>query len=164
MDLATVSTILAVVLILAGVIAIIFPFTPSILTIWFGIFVYIMGHGELTTGQNFFIIVSTIAFGTMFLDYTLGKSGMGKLRAGPWGVAGAVLGGLVGSFFGTVTSYIIGPIIGAIVFELLHGHDQVFSYSTGKYTVVGSVGNTLIKLLSSIIMISLFALRLQGKL
>lgn len=164
MTLETLITIVASLLILGGFIAIIFPIAPPIITIWFGIFIYAIGQDFTTIGQNYMLLISGIAMATIVLDYTLSRSGSQRLKAGPWGVLGAVIGGIVGSLFGSIHTYLTGPITGAIVFELLRGRDQVYSYETGNYTIVAFMGGTLVKLIAGVAMTGLFILRLQGKL
>ncbi len=164
MSLADLSTILSFILILGGIATIVFPIAPSIPTIWFGIFLFAVSHNFTTVNQSFIGLISIIAVGTIVLDYTLSRSGVKKLRAGPWGILGAVLGGLVGSLFGAIGGYLVGPLTGALVIELLLGRDQVYSYKSGNYTIVAFMGGTIIKLFAAIAMIGLFTLRLQGKL
>lgn len=159
------ATILSIVFILGGLITIIFPIAPAIPTIWFGIFIYAISHDfGAGVNQTFMLLISIIAIGTIFLDYTLSRTGVKKLRAGPWGIFGAVAGGLVGSVFGAIGGYLVGPLAGALVIELVLGRDQVYSYKSGNYTIIAFMGGTIIKLLASIAMIGLFILRLQGKL
>ncbi len=163
MNITQLSTILSFVLILGGIITIVFPIAPSIPTIWFGIFIFAASHHYDTISQTFLALVSIIAVVTIILDYTLSRSGIKKLRAGPWGILGAVVGGLVGSLFGSISGYLIGPLAGALVFELFLGRDQIYSYKSGNYTIVAFMGGTIIKLLAAIGMVGLFTLRLQGK-
>ncbi len=157
-------TVVSSLLILGGFVAIMFPIAPPIITIWFGIFIYAISQDFATIGQNYMILISLIALSTIFLDYTLSRSGSRKLQAGPWGVFGAVVGGLIGSVFGPFHTYLTGPIVGAIVFELMRGRDQVYSYKAGNYTIVAFMGGTLVKLVAGVAMTGLFILRLQGKL
>ena len=163
MTIESLSTVLSFILIIGGIVAILFPFAPSIPMVWFGIFLYAISHDFLDISQQFMIIVSAIAAGTILLDYTLSRSGVQKLKAGPWGVVGAVLGGLAGSLFSPLATYLIGPLIGAVLFEMLRGRDQVFSFKSGHYTIVAFMGGTIVKLLASIVMVGMFFLRLQGK-
>lgn len=163
MTIASISTVLSWILIVGGFATIIFPIAPSIPTIWFGIFLYAISHNYATISQNFLLIVSLISVGTIILDYTLSRSGVQKLRAGPWGVLGAVIGGIGGALINPIFAYLIGPLVGAITIELLRGRDQVYSYQSGNYTVVAFMGGTIIKLLAAIAMIGFFILRLQGK-
>lgn len=164
MSVQILSTLISWLLIIGGLLTIVFPIAPSIPTIWFGIFIYAVSHNYTAITQSFILTVSLIAFGTIFLDYTLSRSGVQKLRAGPWGVLGAIVGGLLGALIGPVYAYLIGPLAGAIIIELLRGRDQVYSYQSGNYTIVAFMGGTIIKLLAAILMVGLFILRLQGRL
>ncbi len=159
----TVSTIVSFALIIGGLISIVFPVAPSVPTVWFGIFIYAVAHKYLDINQQFLGIISLIAVGTIFLDYTLSRSGVQKLRAGPWGIVGAVVGAGIGTFFNPIGTYLVGPMLGAIIGETLHGRDRVYSYQSGNYTIVAFMGGTIIKLVASIAMIGLFILRLQHK-
>jgi uncharacterized protein YqgC (DUF456 family) len=160
----TLSSIVSFALILGGLVSIIFPIAPSIPTIWFGIFIYAVAHHYTDVSQQFMMWLSLIALGTIILDYTLSRSGVQKLKAGPWGILGAVIGGGLGTFFGAIVTYLIGPIIGAVVSELIRGRDRVYSYQTGNYTIIAFMGGTLVKLVAAIAMIGFFILRLQHKL
>lgn len=158
------ATIASFALIIGGLFSILFPIAPSIPTIWFGIFVYAIAHNYLGVDQQFLMWTTVIALGTIVLDYTVSRSGVKKLRAGPWGILGAVVGGAVGTAIGPFGTFLIGPILGAIIAELFRGRDQVYSYQTGNYTIVAFMGGTLIKLIAALAMIGLFILRLQHKL
>lgn len=158
------STVVSFALILGGLVSIIFPIAPSIPTVWFGIFIYGASHRYLGINQQFLMVVTLIALATIILDYTLSRGGVQKLKAGPWGIMGAVIGGAAGTFFGPIGTYLAGPIIGAIVAELLRGRDRVYSYQSGNYTIVAFMGGTVIKLVAALGMIGLFLLRLQHQL
>lgn len=159
----TISTILSLVLIIGGLLSIVFPVAPSIPTVWFGIFIYAVSHKYLIINQQFMVIVSLIALATIMLDYLLSRSGVQKLKAGPWGIVGAVGGGAIGSFFGPIGTYLAGPILGAIIAETIHGRDRVYVYQTGNTTIVAFMGGTIIKLVAALGMIGLFILRLEHK-
>lgn len=157
------SSILSFILIIGGLFTIVFPIAPSIPTVWFGIFVYAVAHNYLNVDQTFLMWSTVIALGTIVLDYTISKSSLKKIKAGPWGIVGAVGGGALATPLGPFGTFLIGPIVGAVVVELLRGRDQVYSYQSGNYTIVAFMGGTLIKLVAALAMIGLFILRLQHK-
>lgn len=157
------SSIASLALILGGLFSIIFPIAPSIPTVWFGIFIYAVSHNYLDINQQFMVMISAIALATIVLDYTLSRSGFQKLKAGPWGIVGAVLGGAVGTLFGPIGTYLAGPILGAIIAETLRGRDRIYSYQSGNYTIIAFMGGTVVKLVAALAMIGLFILRLQHK-
>lgn len=160
----TLSTAVAFILILGGFFSILFPIAPALPTVWLGVFIYAASHKYVGVDQTFMMIVSVIALGTILLDYTLSRGGVRKLQAGPWSILGAVLGAAVGTFFGPIGTYLAGPILGAIIVETLRGHDRVYSYQSGNYTIVAFMGGTILKLVAALAIIGLFLLRLQHKL
>ena len=155
------ATIVSFILILGGLITIIFPIAPSIPTIWFGIFVYSAAHHYINITSQFMLIISLIALVTIYLDFSLSRGGVKKIRADTWGILGALVGGAAGAFFDPLGTFLIGPILGAVVFQLLRGRDNVYAFDSGNTTVVAFMGGTLIKLVAGIGMIGLFILRLQ---
>ncbi len=141
---------------LVGLISIVFPFLPSIPVIWLGIFLYGVGMNFSVVDANFMLLISLLAFTTVFLDYTTTVWGLKKYRGTPWGILGAVLGGFVGSLFGILGAFVIGPIMGSVVFEMLRGRDNVFGIETERFTIVGFIGGTLVKFSVGVAMIGLF--------
>ena len=158
-----ISTVVCWVLIAIGLVSIMLPFAPGIPTIWFGIFLFAISHGFDQISRSYMGIITAVAVFTIFLDYTLSSLGVQKIRAGGWGVAGALVGIIVGSFFNPFAAYVIGPALGAITGELLHGRDQVYAFKSGNTTIVAFMGGTVIKFAAAAAMIGLFILRLQGK-
>lgn len=159
----SVSTVLCWVLIGIGLISIFLPFAPGIPTIWFGIFLYAISHGFDDISRNYMGVISAVALFTIVLDYTLSSMGVQKMKAGFWAVIGAIVGFIAGSFVNPFIGFIIGPALGAIIAELLHGRDHVYSFTSGNTTVVAFMGNTIVKMVAAMVMIGLFVLRLQGK-
>lgn len=139
-----------------GLISIVFPFLPSIPVIWLGIFLYGVGTNFQVVNANFMLIISLLAFTTIFLDYTTSVWGLKKYRGSLWGVLGAILGGLFGSLFGILGGLVIGPVFGSIVFEMLRGRDNVYGVETERFTVIGFIGGTIVKFSVGIAMIGLF--------
>lgn len=160
----TISTLVSFILILGGLVSIIFPIAPSIPTIWFGIFIFAVSHHYVDVNSQFMMIITLVALVTIFLDFSLGRGGVKKLRADMWGIIGALVGGAIGSFFDPLGTFLIGPILGALLLELLRGHDNVYSYESGNTTIVAFMGGTMVKLVAALTMIGLFVLRLRHQL
>lgn len=139
-----------------GLISIILPFLPSIPVIWLGIFLYGVGTNFAVVDAPFMLLISLLAFATIFLDYTTTVWGLKKYHGSGWGILGAVLGGIVGSLFGILGGLVIGPVFGSIIFEMLRGRDNVFGIETDRFTIVGFVGGTLVKFSVGVAMIGLF--------
>ncbi len=148
---------------IAGLVSIVFPFLPAIPVIWLGIFLYGVGTSFAVVDASFMLLISLLAFATVFLDYTTSVWGMREYRGSFLGIVGAVVGGLLGSLFGLLGGLVIGPVTGAIVFEMLRGRDNVFSIETDRYTIIGFIGGTIMKFSIGVAMIGLFVWRLvQG--
>ena len=163
LDVISISTVLAWILIAIGFVSIFLPFAPGIPTIWFGIFLYAISHGFDDVSRQFMAIITAVAGITILLDYVLSSLGVQRIRAGVWGISGAIVGFILGSFIHPLAAYVIGPAVGAVIAENLHGHDQVFAFKTGNTTIIAFMGGTIIKLTAALAMIGLFVLRLQGK-
>lgn len=149
---------------LVGLISIVFPFLPSIPVIWLGIFLYGVGTNFEVITPNFMLLISLLAFATIFLDYTTTVWGLKKYRGSLWGIIGAVVGGFVGSLWGILGALVIGPVFGSVVFEMLRGRDNVFGLETERFTIVGFVGGTLVKFSVGIAMIGLFLWKILSQL
>ncbi|MBI4092785.1 MAG: DUF456 domain-containing protein [Candidatus Kerfeldbacteria bacterium] len=145
---------------LVGLISIVIPFLPSIPVIWLGIFLYGVGTNFAVVDANFMLLISLLAFATVFLDYTTTVWGLKKYRGSFWGIVGAALGGFVGSIWGIFGAFVIGPIFGSIVFEMLRGRDNVYGVETERFTIVGFIGGTIVKFSVGVAMIGLFLWKL----
>lgn len=139
-----------------GLISIMFPFLPSIPVIWLGIFLYGVGTNFSVVTSNFMLLISLLAFATIFLDYTTTVWGLKKYHGSLWGILGAIIGGFVGSLWGILGALVVGPVLGSIIFEMIRGHDNVFGIETERFTIVGFVGGTIVKFSVGVAMIGLF--------
>lgn len=139
-----------------GLVSIVFPFLPATLVIWLGIFLYGVGTNFETISTQFLLTVSLLAIGTVILDYIMAVWGHRKYHGSLWGILGAIVGAFIGAIFGNFAGFVLGPIFGAIIFELLRGHDNIFSIKTERFTIVGYIGGTLVKFAASVAMIGLF--------
>ncbi len=139
-----------------GLVSIAFPFLPATLVIWLGIFLYGVGTDFVVVDSQLLLTVSALAIGTVFLDYIMAVWGHRKYHGSAWGILGALFGGFIGAIFGNFAGFVLGPIFGAVVFELLRGHDNIFSIKTDRFTIIGYIGGTLVKFVASVAMIGLF--------
>jgi uncharacterized protein YqgC (DUF456 family) len=77
---------------------------------------------------------------------------MGASQQAVWG---ALIGTLIGLFFG-IPGLLIGPFVGAVLGELSAGHSVLRSAHAGVSAWVGLMFGTIIKLVSSLMMVALF--------
>ena len=91
------------------------------------------------------------------IDFAAGYVGAKYFGATRWGVAGALLGGIVGIFTGFITLLVL-PIVGAIAGELIAGKQLVSAGKAGWGTLLGNVAGMVAKLAIGLAMIILFLL------
>jgi uncharacterized protein len=76
------------------------------------------------------------------------------MGASPQAVTGAFIGTVIGLFFG-FPGLIFGPFLGAVLGELSAGNSVLRSTHVGVSAWVGMIFGTLIKLVSSLMMVAL---------
>ena len=110
--------------------------------------------GLLVAGVPLAILAGLTAVSAVlgFLAAALGARRYGASR---WGVAGALIGGLVGIFFGPL-GLLIGCVAGAVAGELLRGTDLAGSVRSGVGSLVGLLAGLAADLVVSVTMIGLF--------
>jgi len=91
----------------------------------------------------------------MALDLLAGALGAKRVGASRQAVWGALAGTLIGVFFG-LPGVLLGPFLGAVVGELAAGNSVQRSTHVGAGAWMGLIFGTMIKLVSSLIMMALF--------
>jgi len=89
------------------------------------------------------------------LEFASGYFGAKYFGATKWGVAGAVIGGILGIFTGFVTLLFL-PIVGAIAGELIAGKRLVNAGKAGWGTLLGNLAGMIGKLAIGLAMVSWF--------
>lgn len=83
---------------------------------------------------------------SMVLEYVSGAVGSKYFGGSKWGVAGAIIGGLLGLFFAP-WGFILGPLAGAFAFEYLFAKKEISDATrSGVGSAVGTVMGISIKL------------------
>lgn len=91
-------------------------------------------------------ILALLLVVSMVLEYVSGAVGTKYFGGSKWGVAGAILGGLVGLFFAP-WGFLLGPLGGAFLFEYLFAKKEVGEATrSGVGSAVGTVMGLSIKL------------------
>jgi len=145
---------------IAGLGSIFFPIIPSIPMIWLGIFLYAIATGFEKIDSNFLLLISILTLAIIFLDYIVLTLGVRKFNFSVWGIVGAIVGGVIGSFFNLFFALVIGPVLGAVVGQILTGQDLTYIFQMKKYTVIGFIGGTVVKISVGVAMIGLFIWKL----
>ncbi len=89
------------------------------------------------------------------LDFASGYFGARRFGASKWGMAGAIVGGIIGLFF-AFPGLLIGPVVGAIAGEIIGGKRLVKAGRAGWGTLVGSIAGMIGKLTIGLVMVSWF--------
>jgi uncharacterized protein YqgC (DUF456 family) len=95
--------------------------------------------------------------GAVGLTLDLLAAALGAKRAGAskQAVGGALVGTVIGLFFG-LPGLLLGPFFGALFGELAAGNSVLRSTHVGMNTWFGLIFGTLLKLVSSLMMVALF--------
>ncbi len=95
------------------------------------------------------VALTLISYGLEFASSYFGAKYFGATR---WGVAGAMIGGIVGIFTGFVTLLVL-PIAGAIIGELIAGKHLINAGKAGWGTLLGSLAGMVGKLAIGLAMV-----------
>ncbi|CAN5585849.1 DUF456 family protein [soil metagenome] len=146
----------AIVVMAIGLIGTVLPVVPGTLIILGAA----IGHRLLTGaehGLGWWTLSLLIALAALShaIDFLAGYVGAKRFGASKWGVAGAVIGGIIGLFTGFVTLLVL-PIAGAIIGELIAGKRLIDAGKTGWGTLLGNLTAIVGKLAIGLTMIVLF--------
>ena len=152
----------AIVVMAFGLIGTVLPVVPGTTII----LAAAIGHRIMTGPENG---VGWWALGAMAvltllsyaLDFLAGYYGAKYFGATRWGVAGAVLGGIIGIFTGFVTLLVL-PIVGAIAGELIAGKRLIHAGKAGWGTLLGNLAGIIGKLTIGLAMVVVFLLNAHG--
>jgi uncharacterized protein YqgC (DUF456 family) len=89
------------------------------------------------------------------LDLLAGALGAKRVGASKQAVWGALVGTVIGLFFG-LPGLLLGPFVGAVLGELAAGNSILRSTNVGMSAWLGMIFGTIIKLVSSLMMVTLF--------
>ena len=147
--------VLGAVVIVVGLIGAIVPVLPGIPLIFAGIWLIagVDGYRHLGLGWLFGIAaVGAVGMAADLLASALGAKRMGASSQAVWG---ALVGTMIGLFFG-IPGLLFGPFFGAVLGELSAGNSVLRSAHAGLGAWAGLIFGTVIKLVSSLIMVALF--------
>ncbi len=142
-------------LILAGLAGAVVPALPGIPMIFAGIWLIAAADHYQHVGFWWLIGMACIGAVAMTLDLLAGALGAKRVGASRRAVWGALLGTVIGLFFG-LPGLLLGPFVGALLGELAAGNSVLRSTHVGMSAWVGLIFGTLIKLVSSLMLVALF--------
>jgi hypothetical protein len=146
---------LGAMLIAGGLAGAILPAVPGIPLIFGGIWLIAGTDHYHRLGLWWLLGIAAIGAVGMGFDLLAGALGARRVGASRQAVLGALAGTVVGLFLG-LPGLLLGPFLGAVLGELAAGGGMVRSTSVGVGTWLGLIFGTIMKMVSSLIMVGLF--------
>ena len=136
----------AIVAMAIGLIGTVLPVIPGTTIILAAAVVHRCGVGA-ENGMSWWgiaglVLLTLLSYALDFASSYFGAKYFGATR---WGVAGAVIGGIIGIFTGFVTLLVL-PIAGAILGELIAGKRMISAGKAGWGTLLGTLAGMIGKL------------------
>jgi len=146
--------VIAGALIALGLACAIIPTAPGIPMIFIGIWLIAGIDHYHHVGFWWLIVIAAVGAVALGIDLLAGVLGVKRVGASKQAVLGALVGTLTGLFFG-LPGLLLGPFLGAVVGELTAGSSVQRSTNVGIGAWLGLLFGTIIKLVSSLIMVAL---------
>jgi uncharacterized protein len=139
-----------------GLIGTVIPILPGTTIILAAAIIHrLMVSAEKSIGWKTIVVLVLLTLLSYVFDFLGGYFGAKYFGATKWGAFGAVLGALIGLFFGIIGLF-VGPVLGAIAGEFIAGKRMIDAGRAGWGSLLGNVGATVGKLMSALVMISVF--------
>jgi len=148
--------VLAAALIVIGLAGAIVPALPGIPLIFGGIWLVAGTDHYRHLGLWWLLGIAAVGSVGLAMDFMAGMLGAKRVGASRLALWGATIGTVIGLFFGFVGLF-VGPFAGALLGEFASGKSVLRSAHVGLSTWVGLIFGTLVKLVSSLMMVALFA-------
>jgi hypothetical protein len=142
-----------VLLMLTGLVGCILPVLPGHVLI----FLAAVGHRLMLGGQSgvewwTFVVLAALLAASQVFEWISGAAGTKWFGGSRWGVAGALVGGVVGMFF-LPLGLLAGPLLGAILCELAFARKEMKPAAvSGVGSVVGVATGMVVKLVVGLAM------------
>jgi uncharacterized protein len=148
-------TLLAIVLVVAGIAGTVLPALPGAPLVFGGLLLAAYAGGFQKVGVVTLVVLGVLTLIAMAVDYL--ATALGAKRAGASGkaIVGAVLGTLVGIFF-ALPGLILGPFIGAVIGEYIARRDLEQAGRAGIGTWLGLLIGTAVKIAVVFTMLGVF--------
>ncbi|HEY3656556.1 MAG TPA: DUF456 family protein [Steroidobacteraceae bacterium] len=147
--------VVAGALIVVGMVGAIVPALPGIPLIFGGIWLIAGVDRYHHLGLWWLLGIAVIGTIGLTVDLLAGALGAKRVGASKQAVLGALVGTVVGLFFG-LPGLLLGPFLGAVMGELSAGNSVLRSTHVGVSAWFGLLFGTIIKLVSSLMMVALF--------
>jgi uncharacterized protein len=148
--------IVAAALIAAGLAGAIIPTVPGIPLIFIGIWLIAGIDHYHHLGYGWLICIAAVGAVGLSIDLLAGVLGVKRVGASKEAVLGALFGTVVGLLFG-LPGLLLGPFLGSVLGELAAGSSVLRSTNVGIGAWLGLIFGTIVKLVSSLMMVALLA-------
>jgi uncharacterized protein YqgC (DUF456 family) len=145
----------AAALIALGLAGAIVPTVPGIPLIFIGIWLIARVDHYHHLGYGWLIGIAAVGAAGLSIDLLAGALGVKRVGASKQAVSGALFGTVIGLFFG-LPGLLLGPFLGSVLGELAAGNSVLRSTNVGISAWLGLIVGTIIKLVSSLMMVALF--------
>ncbi len=154
--------VLAVVLVAAGLIGLVFPALPGPPLLFAGLLVAAWAEGFAYVGTWTLVVLGLMAALMIAVDFAAGALGAKGFGATKHAAIGAAFGAVVGIFFG-IPGILLGPFVGAVCGELLADRSFQDASVAGIGATIGLILGVAMKFALAFSMLGVFALvRLFG--
>jgi uncharacterized protein len=147
--------VIAAALIVVGLVGAIVPALPGIPLIFVGIWLIAGVDRYHHLGLWWLLGIAVVGAIGLTVDLLAGALGAKRAGASKQAVGGALVGTVIGLFFG-LPGLLLGPFFGAVLGELAAGNSILRSTDVGVSAWFGLIFGTIIKLVSSLMMVALF--------
>ncbi len=145
-----------------GFFGILIPFLPGNVLILAGaVFHFVVFGADRSVGWVTLLGLLGLTILAHVVDFVAGAMGAKQFGASKWGVAGAIIGGIVGLFFG-LPGLLLGPVLGVLVVEIVVSRRLGQAARSTGGTILGGLLGLLAKLIIAAVMIAWFFLALPS--
>jgi uncharacterized protein len=148
--------VVAAAMIVLGLASAILPLVPGIPLIFGGIWLIAGIDHYHHLGLWWLLCIAAVGAVGLAIDLLAGALGVKRVAASHQAVLGALVGTGIGLFFG-LPGVLFGPFLGAVVGELAAGSSVLRSTDVGVNAWLGLIFGAIVKLVSSLMMVALFA-------
>ncbi len=149
--------ILAVLLVIAGFLGLVFPALPGAPILFAGLFTAAWAEDFNHVGTKTLVILGVMTILTYAFDFLASAFGAKRFGASRRAVIGATLGAIVGIFFG-IPGILLGPFIGAVLGELSNRLSLKAAGKAGVGATLGLALGVAAKLTLALAMVGIFVI------
>jgi uncharacterized protein len=151
----TLLDVVAFALIALGLAGAIIPTVPGIPLIFIGIWLIAGADHYHHVGPGWLACIAAVGGIGLTIDLLAGVLGVKRVGASRQAILGALLGTVIGVFFG-LPGLLLGPFLGSVLGEVAAGSSVLRSASVGVSAWLGLLFGTIVKLVSSLMMVAIW--------